>query len=55
MQYFTEYIDYAHLKVKGDDALSGGVNMVYGESVPVVVVLLPVGVSSQVHSVTELA
>ena len=50
------YIVYnAHLKVKGDAKPSGGVNMVYGESVPVVVVLPPVGVSSQEHSLTELA
>ena len=46
---------HAHLKVKGLVEPSGGVNMVYCESVSVAVASYPVGVSSQEHSRTELA
>ena len=44
-----------HLKLKGVEEPLGGVNIVYSESVPVVPVVFPVGVCSQVHSVTEVA
>ena len=46
---------HAHLKVKGLVEPSGGVNMVYCESVSVAVASFPVGVPSQEHSLTELA
>ena len=48
-------IPYAYLKVKGVSKPSDNVNMVYGESLPVIVVLFPVGVSSKVQPLTELA
>ena len=49
------HIQTAHLKVKGVSKLSGGVNMVNGESVPIISVAFPVGVSSQVQPLRELA
>ena len=45
----------AHLKVNGVTKPSGGVNIVYGESLPVISELFPVGVSSQVQPLRELA
>ena len=53
--YTTRSLYNAHLKVKGVAKLSGGVNMVSVESLPVISVLFPVGVSSQVQPVTEFA
>ena len=53
--WYTQNRTQAHLKVKGVEEPLGGVNIVYSESVLVVPVAFPVGVSSQVHSVTELA
>ena len=46
---FTYRHTRTHMKVKGVGEPSGGVNTVYCESVPVVSVVFPVGVSSQVH------
>ena len=48
-------IIYAYLKVKGVAKPSGGVNIVYGESLPVISEMFPVGVSSQVHPLRVLA